>query len=466
MTWRTFLYGEGKIGRAAYLGWGLALVLLKYNLDRFVLSDSARDWYLTEPRVLQAYLFQVFPREASTGTAALALSLSIPFVWVGVTLTLARLRSAVLPLWMVGLFFVPVVKLALFGALCVIPPRAAPRETRSRTEDEPPRWLRWLPGRPLSCGMVAATFAAGTGLGLVYLSTEWFRQYGWALFVATPFVVGLLAVLLYGACHPVSLVRALGIATYANGLVGLLLLGFALEGVICLIMAAPLGFCLGAVGGLAGTAIVASFRPHDQTAVFCAAFLLVPTLLTAERVFNRPAPLLQVRTIIDIDAPPVRVWPQVVSFSELPEPDEWLFRVGIAYPIRARIEGSGVGAVRYCEFSTGPFVEPIQVWDEPRLLRFSVTSNPAPLEEWTPYPHLHPAHLDGFLVSRQGQFHLQELPDGRTRLEGTTWYQHHLWPVSYWQKWSDFIIHQIHRRVLLHIKQLAETSGRPGPVPP
>ena len=56
-----------------------------------------------------------------------------------------------------------------------------------------------------------------------------------------------------------------------------------------------------------------------------------------------------------------------MTFQELPEPTDWLFRVGIAYPMRARIQGTGVGAVRYCEFSTGAFIEPIEVWKEPRL---------------------------------------------------------------------------------------------------
>jgi hypothetical protein len=136
-----------------------------------------------------------------------------------------------------------------------------------------------------------------------------------------------------------------------------------------------------------------------------------------------------------------------------------LFRLGIAYPQRARIEGHGVGAVRHCEFSTGAFVEPIEIWDEPRRLAFSVTSNPPPMEEWTPFPHVHPPHLDGFLVSRKGQFLLEALPDGRTRLVGTTWYQHHLWPVAYWEQWSNLIIHQIHRRVLRHIQDLSENPS-------
>ena len=168
------------------------------------------------------------------------------------------------------------------------------------------------------------------------------------------------------------------------------------------------------------------------------------------------APLLAVKSSLDVAAPPVRVWSHVVSFGELPPPTEWLFRLGIAYPLRAEMFGTGPGAVRHCVFSTGPFVEPIEVWDEPQLLRFGVTQSPPPMEEWTPYEEVHPPHLDGFLASERGQFRLTELPDGGTRLEGTTWYRHNMWPVSYWQRWSDYIIHRIHLRVLTHIKARAE----------
>ena len=120
------------------------------------------------------------------------------------------------------------------------------------------------------------------------------------------------------------------------------------------------------------------------------------------------------------------------------------------------IRGEGGGAERQCVFSTGSFVEPIEVWDEPRLLKFSVTANPPPMEEWTPYRAVHPPHLDNFLVSNGGQFLLSALPGGRTRLEGTTWYRHGMWPATYWRLWSDEIIHRIHWRVLRHIKAGAE----------
>ena len=161
---------------------------------------------------------------------------------------------------------------------------------------------------------------------------------------------------------------------------------------------------------------------------------------------------------VEIAAPPEVVWRHVVSFAALTPPDEFIFRHGIAYPMRARIEGHGVGAIRHCEFSTGAFVEPIEVWDEPRLLKFSVRENPPPMEEWTPYPRVAPPHLHGYFCSQCGQFRLRTRPDGGTILEGTTWYHHHMWPARYWQVWSDFIIHTIHLRVLNHVKQLSERN--------
>jgi hypothetical protein len=127
--------------------------------------------------------------------------------------------------------------------------------------------------------------------------------------------------------------------------------------------------------------------------------------------------------------------------------------------MRARIEGSGAGAIRYCEFSTGPFVEPIEVWDEPRLLSFRVTKSPAPMREWSPYGDLITKHLNGYLISEHGEFRLVPLPNGRTLLEGATWYQHGLWPAEYWRWWSDAIIHRIHLRVLTHIRTLAENDA-------
>ncbi len=77
------------------------------------------------------------------------------------------------------------------------------------------------------------------------------------------------------------------------------------------------------------------------------------------------------------------------------------------------------------------------------------------MRELSPY-QIHPPHLRHYLHSHKGQFELTALPDGRTRLVGTTWYTNRMWPAAYWGVWSDYIIHRIHGRVLTHIQKLAE----------
>jgi hypothetical protein len=145
-------------------------------------------------------------------------------------------------------------------------------------------------------------------------------------------------------------------------------------------------------------------------------------------------------------------------FPPLPAPSELVFRLGIAYPTKAEIIGQGVGATRYCVFSTGTFVEPITHWEPGRRLSFDVVTQPRPLQEWSPYADVMPPHLDGYFRSRRGEFRLIALPNGRTRLEGSTWYEMRLYPEEYWVLFGDAFVHRIHERVLAHIKREAETS--------
>lgn len=114
--------------------------------------------------------------------------------------------------------------------------------------------------------------------------------------------------------------------------------------------------------------------------------------------------------------------------------------------------------MRRCEFSTGPFVEPITAWDEPNRLAFEVIAQPHPMREWSPYRALRTAHLEGFFRSQHGEFRLVDLGSSRTRLQGTTWYVQRFWPARYWQMWSDYLVHTIHRRVLEHIQKEAEAE--------
>ena len=273
--------------------------------------------------------------------------------------------------------------------------------------------------------------------------------YGWTMFVVAVLLGGLAAFVFDAASGPRA--AMVGALTVLVSLFALLLV--RIEGLICIMMAAPLALPLGALGGLL-VHFVTQSRVRSRG---FAMLLLMPSASLPWDVTAKP-PMFEVRSSLTIAAPPEVVWRNVVTFSDLPEPGEWFFRAGVAYPQRARIVGSGPGAIRYCEFSTGPFIEPIDIWDEARLLRFRVTENPAPMHEWSPYADVLPRHLHGYLVSKQGQFRLTALPGNRTLLEGTTWYQHGLRPAQYWRWWSDAIIHRIHLRVLTHIQRLSENS--------
>src|SRR5262249_14500668 len=145
--------------------------------------------------------------------------------------------------------------------------------------------------------------------------------------------------------------------------VGAALILVAMESIICVLMAAPFALGLAALGGLIGHAIQELYwRPKHTPTVLSVVILLVPASFGVEHAAALRPPMYEVRTAIEVNAPPDAVWNQVVAFAEIPPPKELLFRAGIAYPIRAEISGHGVGAVRHCVFSTGPFVEPIKVW--------------------------------------------------------------------------------------------------------
>jgi hypothetical protein len=281
-------------------------------------------------------------------------------------------------------------------------------------------------------------------------------NYGWGLFVGVPFALGLNTVLIYGYHESRSLGRCIGVAVLSVVLVGLVLFGIAVEGVICLAMAFPLAAVLSLIGGVVGYSIQNRPVPMQSFRVVSAIWLLLPGLTLLESWMAEQPPLYEVKTSIVVNAKPDVVWNNVVSFSQLNPPTELMFKSGIAYPINARIEGTGVGAVRRCVFSTGEFVEPITVWNQPKLLAFSVSGQPPAMEEMSIYRDLRPPHLEHYLIAQRGQFELKELAGGKTLLEGTTWYQNRYWPGFYWHVWSDAIIHRIHGRVLLHIKNLSE----------
>ena len=372
----------------------------------------------------------------------------LPFLVFGVRFTARRAIDAGLTPWVALGFFVPFGNYVLMLALCLLP-RAERRLHSPEAVASPPAMsrVRVLVLPPLA--------GAVLGVVVVALAVYMLRSYGAGLFLALPFVVATVSAYLRVRFEPESSAFDAAVSgLLAVGGIAALCMLVAMEGAICMLMAAPLAIVLGLAGSNVGRLIAQ--REEGSPRHIGLGLMALPLALMLEPAPGAHPIAREVLTTIEIDAPPDAVWPHVVAFRPLPDPTDWLSRAGIAYPMSARIIGSGVGAVRYCEFSTGAFVEPITAWEPGRRLAFDVTSSPRPLRELSPYVQVDAPHLDDFLRSRRGEFRLIALAGGRTRLEGRTWYELEMAPEGYWRLIADWLIHRIHERVLGHIRREAE----------
>jgi uncharacterized membrane protein YhaH (DUF805 family) len=466
---------QGRVSRHEYLVTGVVLMLVKYAVEFGVILAATGLVYT--PLDFFNPLLSGREQFAEAGADWLGMAWlvwTIPFVWIAVAMTFRRAVDADWTPWTALLMLVPLVN---FGTMLAMAWAPSADETQSGDEQEDaaeqeyreawaspqadltPPALRDGPRN--TSGVVAAL--AGLAVGVAYtllvmlLSVYGFGSYGAALFFGAPIVTGAAAAYVFNRRIDrgvgASLLLAMALAFWCC--CAFLLIG--LEGAVCLVMALPIMLPLSMFGAVLGWAIAASYRhsPRQDDRGMLGCLLVLPLLAGVEPLVTEPAKLM-VETQIEIAAPPEVVWETVVAFPEIDTRPEWFFRWGIAAPIRARIEGQGVGAVRHCEFTTGAFVEPITVWDCPCRLAFDVTDQPEPMFELTPYRNLHPPHLTGSFRSTRGEFELIPLDGGGTRLIGRTWYELDMAPHGYWRHWTDQIVHQIHLRVLRHIRRVAE----------
>jgi hypothetical protein len=433
------------VGRGTYFRHGVALTTFKYVVDAVLIWRFAGVvWtpfnYLSPLWSTRQQLLQSGPPWLLTTLVAIAL----PFLWIGVSMTMRRAVDAGASPGLALLFFVPVVNILLMLALCL--PGSHQHNVplvAERVRAAQQRMRSAMLGVAASVGITLLTVAIG-----VYFR----RSYSAGLFLGVPFTIGYISSYIYNYHADRRAGESIGIAAVSVMIGAGALILFALEGAMCVVMAAPVALLIAFPGAVLGRAMArrATFAPNGA-----AMALVVPLLIGVEPRLAPPS--REVVTIIEVAAPPDVVWRHVVTFPELAPPTEWLFRAGVAAPTRARIEGSGVGAIRYCDFTTGSFVEPIIAWEENQLLAFDITDQAPPMAELSPFRDVRPPHLDGYFRATRGEFRLIPLPGGRTRLEGRTRYVVDMFPQMYWAMPARAIVTAIHTRVLEHIQRLSES---------
>ncbi len=209
--------------------------------------------------------------------------------------------------------------------------------------DEAERGVRT---RSILLGMV-------TGIGLtvaaVALIGAAMGQYGYALFVTTPFVIGAVTTLIANRGKDLRFEEAYSISAGALLLGALALMVVALEGAICIVLASPLIIAECALGVAVG--LVLSRHGNRRHSIMMSLAIL-PLAMLGETTAPPEARFESVETI-SIDASPREVWQAITHMGPIADPPAPPFSWGLAYPVRGEIQGEGVGAIRRGVFSTG-----------------------------------------------------------------------------------------------------------------
>lgn len=187
---------RGRTSPGTYFVLGVTLLAVKYNLDRLMAGlVFGRDWALWSYwRPHELYPLHRLPEDERGFYFAMIL-LALPFLWVGLVLTVRRLRDAGLPLPMVLLFFVPAINLVFFAFLSLAPSRSETEADGSVRANG--RLARFIPESGAGSAALGIAATAVLAVPAVWLSVGVFQQYGWGVFVAIPFLMGFLTVIVF-----------------------------------------------------------------------------------------------------------------------------------------------------------------------------------------------------------------------------------------------------------------------------
>lgn len=413
-------------------------------------SQNVLAWWLLarfDPDEVMGAKFWLTPMNAALGSSglpyewALALALYALVVAWGLALLSFRLaRRARRGHWLAALSVVPGVQIVAILLNAILPPHV---ETDSTQVIEMRSAKRTVQGLIAGIAIIVLT---------VLVSAVTFGAYGWGLFVATPFLVGLTTGYLVNIDEDLGWHKTMGLVTIATGLGSLALVVFALEGIVCILLAAPLALPVALLGGEAGRSVAQVRLRHRNPLPTIA---LLPIIFMLEAAVP-PAVTIQSTSAIDIDAPASEVWQALMSPEAITAPPGLPGMLGLAYPMSGKLDAPGMGSERIGTFSTGAAIERVTAWEPDELLAFEVVSQPPAMEEMSPYRRVHAPHLDGYFVTGETRFELAQRPGGGTRLRVSAEHVLRIDPAPYWEPIARLAIRDNVGRVLDDIKTKAE----------
>jgi len=441
---------EGKLGRLPYAlaSFGVFLSQHLVTLIAFKLMGQrlALDWHFL-PLPLRSF------GHLSAGWDLMllcALAYGLLVTWVLAALAFRRPTDAKLSGWIAAFAIAPIIQIPVILSLCFFPPRPVDHQPSS-TGDTSGRV-----GRAAAEGVIAGL---GLTLSAVALSTLIFGSYGYGVFVLAPFVIGAATAYFANRGRDLGAARTARLVAWATTLGGIALVMTSLEGIICIVLAAPLGIGVALIGGLLGRSIAL----HSRQSVLqtFSGFGLLPLVFAVESALP-PTTSFDVVASIEVSAPTDMVWRSILRMDTIDVPPSLASRLGVAYPLRWKMIGEGVGASRLGEFSTGTAIERVTEWVPGRKFSFVVLHDVPAMRELSPYEHVHAPHAIGYFQTSWTSFELLPQEHGRTQVILRTSHKLMLEPVLYWLPLTRWVVRQNNARVLTQIKFQSERNPAAG----
>lgn len=286
----------------------------------------------------------------------------------------------------------------------------------------------------------------------VLISAVTFGAYGYGLFVMTPFLVGITCGYLVNEQSDLGTSTTMKLVIAAAGLGSLALVVLALEGIVCIILAAPLAIPIVMLGGVIGRGLAIA---HHNRRTPLASVAILPMVFMLEAAMPPEAPIVA-QYDIEIATPAQQVWEALISSEPIAPVPGLPALARLAYPIKGTLKGEGLGATRTGVFSTGTATEVVTEWEPNRLLAFRVEDEAPAMEEMSPYRRVHAPHVEGYFTTGETRFVLVPLAGNRTRLKISSEHRLRIEPVPYWEPIARLAIHENISRVLTDIKAKSE----------
>ena len=263
-----------------------------------------------------------------------------------------------------------------------------------------------------------------------------------------PFGIGALTVALSPKALRVTWPYAIFAPWVVCIVLGLAVLLFSLEAMICVAMGLPIFFVLSSLGG-ALMCWLSIRRENRNGAGMLGIVLMVPLLLSPlEARWQNPTIVREVKATVVVDASAATIWQEFVTVPKIQPNEErfaWFRLAGLPHPVEATLVNPGAAGVRYASYDNGmKVIEPVQVWKLYEQYRFGVQLDPesgqhTPLWSDVAGEHLHVQWVE---------YRIEKLSQEKVRLHLTSRYALASPVNPYAAVWVDFLLSDFQHYIL------------------